>query len=144
MQVMQPLTRLVAGVAGAVLVVSTFLPWAGLDGGDDPTGWDLNAGVATLCMVTGLIAIAAAASAGRIGLFRPDISMRAAADVFAVATTVVVAVVLLFDLPDDADAGAGGVIALLAAAAVAGVCGDYRVFRGAPLFPRIDAERERR
>lgn len=142
MQAMGPMTRLLTGAAGIALIASTFLPWATAPGGADQTGWDLTAGVAALALIAGLIAVAAALTKGTVGLFRPDVSMRAAADLFGVATTLVVGAFLLFDLPDGADAGAGVVIALAGAIVAMAAAGDYRVFKGAPVFPRIRAEGE--
>jgi hypothetical protein len=135
-------TRLLTGGAGAVLVVSAFLPWAKASGGGDVTGWDLTAGGAALVLTAGLIAVAAAATGGTVGLFRPDVSLRAAADLFSVATAAVVIVVMLADVPEGADVAYGAVLALLGAVAVAGACGDYRVFRGAPLFPGLEVKDE--
>jgi dolichol kinase len=87
-----------------------------------------------LALFAGLVAIAAAVTGGRIGLFRPDVSFRGAADVLGVASSVVLACVVLFDL---ADVAYGAFVALVAAVAVMGLSGDYRVLRGAPSFPSL-------
>lgn len=129
--------RLAVGAAGAALAVSGFLPWSESEG-VEATGWETSAGPAVLALLTGLVAIAAAATGGRIGLFRPDVSLRGAADILALVTTAVVVGVVLFDLADEASAGLGAVVAIGAAIVVAGCCGDYRVFRGASLFPSLD------
>lgn len=127
--------RPVAGAAGAALIASLFMQWAQGPGAEYSV-WDFEAGVGILTFCTGLIAITAAATDGRVGLFRPDVSMSGAADLFGVATALVVGALALFDLPSATDAGLGVFVALGAAVVVAGVCGDYRVLRGAPLFPR--------
>jgi hypothetical protein len=130
--------RTAAGVAGAALVISTFLPWA-----DSRAGWDLSAGVAALVAAAGLVAITVAVSGGRIGLFRSDVSFRGAADILAVVTTVVIVCVIVFDLPEGVGADVGLWLALLGAIVVAGVCGDYRPLRGdAATFPSLESKRE--
>ncbi len=118
--------RLPVGIAGAALMVALFLPWAE-QGGTSVTAWNLNAGVATLAFATGLVAVAAAATNGTIGLFRPDLSMRAAADLLAVITAVALIAVVLFDLPEGAGAQAGAFLAIAANVVISGCCGDYRV-----------------
>jgi hypothetical protein len=132
------MTRVVAGVSGAGLVAAPFLPWA-RSGGSVLTGWEMSSGSAALVTLAGLVAIAAAATGGQIGFFRPDVSLKGAGDLFGVATTVVVACVMFLDMPAGATGAYGGFIALAGAIALAGVCGDYRVLRGAPAFPRLDS-----
>lgn len=125
--------RLGVGIAGAALALSGFLPWSG-SGGEDATGWEVASGPAALVLLAGLVAVAAAATGGRIGLFRPDVSLRGGADVLGVASSVVLACVLLFDLPDPVY---GAFVALVAAVVVMGLSGDYRVLKGAPAFPPL-------
>jgi hypothetical protein len=120
-------------VAGAALIVAGFLPWA-----NGVSGWELTAGVAALTLVAGLAGMVVGATGGRIGVFRPDVSVRGAADLLGLASTLTVGCVLLFDLPDGTGAELGAYVALIAAAAIAVACGDYRVLRDAPVFPRID------
>jgi hypothetical protein len=129
--------RLGVGIAGAALALSGFLPWSE-SAGADAAGWDVASGPAALGLLAGLVAVAAAATGGRIGLFRPDVSMRGAADVLGVASSTVLACVVLFDLPGDPDYGA--FVALIAAVAVMGLSGDYRVLRGAPAFPSLSSD----
>jgi hypothetical protein len=128
--------RPVAAAAGAALIASLFTPWA-QQGGAGQSVWDLEAGVGVLVLLTGLVGIAAAATNGRIGVFRPDVSTGGAADLFGVVTAVVVGAFVAFGLPEGASAGIGAWVALAAAAAQAFACGDYRVLRGAPVFPRV-------
>jgi hypothetical protein len=47
---------------------------------------------------------------------------------------------LIFDFPEGASREIGAFLALIAAAAVAGGAGDYRVLRGASLFPKTTSE----
>jgi hypothetical protein len=117
------------------LAVSGFLPWSD-SGGVEAAGWDVASGPAALALLAGLVAVAAAATGGQIGLFRPDVSLRGAADVLGVASSAVLACVVLFDLPDPAY---GAFVALVAAVVVMGLSGDYRVLRGAPAFPPLSS-----
>ena len=125
--------RVGVGVAGAALAVSGFLPWSD-SGGAEAAGWDVASGPAALALLAGLVAAAAAVTGGEIGLFRPDVSLRGAADVLGVASSVVLACVVLFDLTAPAY---GAFVALGAAVVVMGLSGDYRVLRGAPAFPSL-------
>jgi peptidoglycan/LPS O-acetylase OafA/YrhL len=125
--------RPVVAAGGLILMVSLFLPWSSGEAASE-TAWQVNAGVAVLALGAGVIALAAAATNGRMGLFRPDVSMSGGADLFCVATTIAVGAVVLFDL---ADPGPGAIVALLAAAVTACVCADWRPLKGAPLFPRV-------
>ena len=130
-----PVARGTVALGGACLIVSPFLAWAG-----DTSGWDYSAAAGILALAAGVIAFAAALTGGRIGLFRPDVSMVGATDMFSVATSVVIGYLILFDLPQGAEAGAGIILALGSAVIVAAVTGDYSVLKGAPTFPRLDKE----
>jgi hypothetical protein len=124
--------RRVVAAAGVALIASVFLPWA--DGaGASSTGWDVAPGIAALCVLAGGAALLGAATNGQIGVFRPDVSSSAAADLLNVATTVAVGAFVLFD---DASPAAGAYLALASAAVAACASADWRVLRGAPLFPR--------
>ena len=132
--------RLIAGAGGTGLIVSLFLPWAA--GGDvDRSGFELWTMADVFLLIVGLVAIAAALTGGRIGVFRPDLSLVGAADLLGVVSTVLLVWLLVFDFPTGADREIGAFLALIAAMAVAGGAGDYSTLRGAPLFPRLDGER---
>ena len=120
--------RAVVGVAGVALMVAVFLPWA-----EGETAWDLEPAIAVLCLLAGAAALVGAATDGQIGLFRPDVSSSAAADLLNVAATAVIATFVLFD---DASPAAGAYLALASAAVAACGSADWRPLRGAPLFPR--------
>lgn len=134
------LGQIVAGAGGILLIVSLFLPWASVEG-TDRTGFELLTMADAFLVIVALVAIGAALTWGRFGLFRPDMSVNAAADLLGVVATVVLAWFLLFDFPAGAGHEIGVFLALVAAIAIAGGTGDYSVLRGASLFPRID-ERE--
>jgi hypothetical protein len=129
--------QLITGAGGVLLVVSLFLPWAG-DGKMQRTGFELLTIGDALLLIVGLVAIAAALTWGRYGLFRPDVSLNGAADLLGVVATILLVWLIVFDFPSGASREVGVFLALVAAIAIAGGAGDYSTLRGAPLFPRID------
>lgn len=131
------LGQAVAGAGGVLLIVSLFLPWAGA-GGIDRTGFELLRMGDVFLLIAGLVAIGAALTWGRFGLFRPDMSLTGAADLLGVTATIALAWLILFDFPPGASREIGVYLALVATIAIAAGAGDYSTLRGAPLFPRID------
>ena len=136
------LGQMVAGAGGVLLIVSLFLPWAGAEGADR-TGFELLTMADALLLIVALVAIGAALTWGRFGLFRPDMSVNGAADLLSVVATILLAWFVLFDFPQGASREIGVFLALVATIAIAGGTGDYSVLRGAPLFPRIDEGEQR-
>jgi hypothetical protein len=133
------LGRLLAGVGGALLIVSLFLPWADGLAGASRSGWELSRATDVLYVIVGVLGIAAAITGGRFGFFRPDLSLNATADILGVAATIVLGWLILFDFPSGASREAGVYLALIAAITVASGAGDFRV---RSLFPRMpDGER---
>jgi len=125
--------RLVIGGGGALLIGSLFMPWErGLN------GWELFSTTDIVFLIVGIVALAAAITGGRVGLFRPDVSLNGAADVLALVAIVLIVWLLIFDSPDGVSHGAGIFVALAASLAIAAAAGDYRVLRGASWFPRLD------
>ena len=131
--------QLIAGAAGALLIVSLFLPWAS-DGGVDRSGWDVLTMADLFMLIVGLFAIGTALTGGRFGLFRPNLSLTGATDGFGVVATILIAWLVIVDFPDGAGREVGVFLALVAATAVAGGTGDYSTLRGAPPFPRIQRD----
>lgn len=131
------LGQMVAGAGGVLLIVSLFLPWAGAEGADR-TGFELLTMADVFLAIVALVAIAAALTWGRFGLFRPDMSLNGAADLLSVVATILLAWFILADFPSGASPEVGVFLALAATIAIAGGTGDYSVLRGASLFPRID------
>jgi hypothetical protein len=131
--------QLIAGVAGALLIVSLFLPWADT-GGVSRNGWELWTMADVFFAIAAFFAITAAITGGRFGLFRPDLSVNGATDLLGVLATVLLAWLIIFDFPAGASREIGVYLALIAAMAIAGGAGDYRTLRGAPLFPRAPAD----
>jgi hypothetical protein len=133
---------LIAGAGGALLIVSLFLPWADVKG-VSRSGWEFLTMVDVFLLIVGLAAIGAAITGGRVGLFRPDLSLNGATDLLGVVATMLIAWLILFDFPQGASREIGVFLALISVMAVAGGAGDYRTLRGAPLFPPTDGEDHR-
>jgi hypothetical protein len=129
-----------AGAGGALMIVSLFLPWASA-GGVDRSGFELLTTTDVFLVIAGLVAIAAAITGGRIGLFRPDLSLNAAADLLGLVATTLIAWLLLVDFPDGAGREVGVFLALVAAVVVACGVGDYAPLRGASWFPSLGSDR---
>ena len=128
--------QLIAGAGGVLLIVSLFLPWA--EQGDiSRSGWELWTMADIFFLIAGLCAIAAAITGGRFGLFRPDVTLIGATDLFGVVATVLIGWLLIFDFPAGADPEIGAFGALIGAITIAGGAGDYRPLRGASWFPRV-------
>ncbi len=133
------LSRLVTGAGGALLIASLFLPWAEVHG-STVTGWELWTTADVLFVLTGGVAIAVAVTGGRYGLFRPDLSLRGAADLLGIASTLLIGWLILFDFPPDAGYEPGTFLALLLAFAISCGAADWSVVRGAPMFPALRDE----
>jgi hypothetical protein len=136
------LGQLVAGAGGVLLIVSLFLPWASI-GGVDRSGWELLTVADVFFLIAGLVAIGAAITGGRVGLFRPDLSLNGAADLLGIVSTILIGWLVLFDFPDGAGREIGVFLALISAITVSGGAGDYRPLRGAPWFPPTESSRRR-
>jgi len=124
--------RLLAGVGGAVLIASLFMPWSDAAGATHD-GWETLDTWDVFLAITGACGIAAAVTGGRFGFFRPDLSFNGMTDIFGVVATILIAW-LLFDFPSGADQEVGVYLALVGAAVIATGAGDFRV---RSLFPEI-------
>lgn len=120
--------QLIAGAGGVLLIVSLFLPWADVQGVSQ-TGWEFSTMADVFFLIAGIVAIAAAITGGRISFFRPDLSLNAATDLLGVVATLLLAWLLVFDFPADANPEIGAYLALIAAIAIMGGAGDYSVLR---------------
>jgi hypothetical protein len=134
--------RSIVGAGGVLLIVSLFLPWAGSEG-TSQTGFELWTMADVFLLIVGLVAIGAALTWGRFGLFRADVSVNGAADLLGVIATIAVAWSILFDFPSGASREVGIYLALVATIVIATGAGDYSALRGSPLFPRIDGGERR-
>ncbi len=124
--------RLVIGAGGALLIAALFMPWAG-----GRSGWELLTTADVFFLVAGVVALVAAITGGRIGLFRPDLTLIAATDLLALVAIVLTGWLLVFDFPAGAAREVGAFLALIAATTIAAGAGDYRPLRGASWFPRV-------
>lgn len=120
--------QLVAGAGGALLIVSLFMPWVEANGANR-SGWEFSTTTDVFLLIAALMAIASTLTGGRITLFRPDMSVNAAADLLGVVATVLLAYLLIFDLPSNETAQAGLYLALVSAIAIMSGAGDYSMFR---------------
>jgi hypothetical protein len=129
--------RLLAGLGGALLIASLFMPWSEAAGVTDD-GWQTLSAWDIFLLITGACGFAAAITGGRFGFFRPDLSFNGMTDIFGVIAGILIAWLILFDFPSDANREVGLYLALVGAAAVATGAGDFRV---KSVFPRMpDAE----
>ena len=129
--------NLIVGTGGALLLLALFLPWAKA-GGESASGWELSTTTDVYLLIAALIALAAAATGGHIGLFRPDVSLMGAADILNVVASALIAWLLFFDFPEGLDRGIGVWLALVGALVAAFGAADWRPVKGgAPVFPRI-------
>jgi hypothetical protein len=128
--------QLIAGVGGALLIASLFLPWADV-AGVHQTGWEFNTVAAALFLVAGVFGITTAITGGQYGLGRPDLSIIAATDLLNTTSMLLLAWLIPFDFPEHATRQPGVVGALISTAATAFAVADYRPLRGAPWFPSI-------
>jgi len=135
--------QLIAGAGGALLIISLFLPWADVQG-VSRSGWELWTMADVFFLIAGLTALGAAITGGRIGLFRPDLSLNGATDLLGVVATVLLTWLIIFDFPEGASREIGVFLALIAAIAIVGGAGDYRVLRGGSWFPRTTEDDGRR
>ena len=118
----------IAGAGGVLLIVSLFLPWMEAQG-QSQTGWEFSTMADVFFLIAGTLAVAALLTGGRVTLFRPDLTLNAATDIFGVASSLMLGWLLLFDVPSGADPQAGAFLALAGAVAVLGGAGDYSMFR---------------
>ena len=132
--------RLLAGCGGALLIGALFLPWSET-AGVAHEGWQTLRTWDVFLVITGASGIAAAITDGRFGFFRPDLSFNGMTDIFGVVAGILIAWLILFDLPSGANREVGLYLALAGAVAVATGAGDFRV---RSLFPRMpNADRSR-
>ncbi len=131
--------RLLAACGGILLIVSLFLPWS-TTAGHAESGWDAVSVSDVFFLITGICGLAAGISGGRFGFFRRDLSMNAMTDIFGVVSGILIAWLILFDLPAGATREAGVYLALVGALTVATGAGDFRITSPFPRVPGSDRE----
>jgi hypothetical protein len=130
------LGQMICGAGGVGLIASLFLPWAGA--GDTTTsGWELWTTADAFYLIVGVTAVAMALTGGHFGLFRPDLSLRGAADLLGVVATLLLVWLVVFDFPAGAGREIGAYVALASAVAIMCGAGDYGTLRGEPAFPPL-------
>lgn len=127
--------RLIAGMGGALLIVTLFLPWANA-AGVGQSGWQLNTVLAVYLLIVGLLGIATAITGGQYGIGRADVSLIGATDLLN-TTAIVLLAWQIFDFPEAAtrQVGVYGALALVTITGLA--VADYRPLRGAPWFAPV-------
>jgi len=128
--------RLIAGVGGALLIASLFLPWADA-AGVQQSGWQFNAVLAVYLGIAGVFGIATAITGGQYGIGGADVSLIGATGLLNTIAIVLLAW-LIFDFPEHATRQPGVYGALALATITDLAVADYRPLRGAPWFaPRF-------
>ena len=127
--------RLIAGVGGALLIASLFVPWADA-AGVRHSGWHVNTVLAVYLVIVGVFGIATAITGGQYGIGRADVSLIGATDLLN-TTAIVLLAWLVLDFPEQAtrQAGVFGALALVTLTGLA--VADYRPLRGAPWFAPV-------
>jgi drug/metabolite transporter (DMT)-like permease len=129
--------RLIAGVGGALLIASLFLPWADA-AGVRQSGWQINTVLAVYLVVVGVFGIATAITGGQYGIGRADVSLIGATDLLN-TTAILLLAWLIFDFPEHATRQAGVYGALVLVTITGLAVADYRPLRGAPWFAPINS-----
>jgi hypothetical protein len=127
--------RLLAGIGGALLIASLFMPWSESAAGVSQSGWEAQTTLDVLLLISGLLGLAAAITGGRFGFFRPDLSLNATADIVNVIAAILLIWLIAFDWPAGTTHQAGAYLALAAATAIATGAGDFRVRSFFPKLP---------
>jgi hypothetical protein len=107
-------SQMVAGGAGALLIIFLFLPWYGA-AGTNFSGWNATASV--LFLITGIVAIALALTAGT-GPSVPGTTLSGVTATLGLVA-VVVAIWTIFDPPGPTSAKIGLFLSVIASIAIA-------------------------
>jgi hypothetical protein len=110
--------QMIAAGAGVLLFIFLFLPWMGVDGGDSFSGWESTNTFDVYLLITAVVAIAAALTAGG-GIALPGVTMNGASAVLGIVGTIITLWLLIFDFPDGLDRKIGIFLGLIAVAAIA-------------------------
>lgn len=107
---------MIAGGAGVALIVLLFLPWFTAEGADSLSAWEAFTIGDLFLLITGLVAIGAALTAGDAII--PGLSWNGAAMLLGGIATILI-LWLLIDFPDPFSRGIWVFLALIAAGAIA-------------------------
>jgi hypothetical protein len=105
--------QMIAGGAGVLLFIFLFLPWFG-----DVSGWEGQSSTDVYMLITAVVAVGAALTAGQ-GLSLPGVTMNGATALLGGVATTLLIWLIVFDFPEGASRGIGIFLSLLAAAAIA-------------------------
>jgi drug/metabolite transporter (DMT)-like permease len=130
--------RLIAGIGGALLIASLFLPWADA-AGIRQSGWQFNTVLAVYLVIVGVFGIATGITGGQYGIGRADVSLIGATDLLN-TTGIVLLAWLVLDFPEHATRQAGVYGALVLVTITGLAVADYRPLRGAPWFAPVRTE----
>lgn len=108
---------MIAGGAGVALIVLLFLPWFSVEGADNLNAWQAFTIGDLFLLITGLVAIGAALTAGDAIL--PGLSWTGAAALLGAIATLLILWLLIFDWPEGTSRGIFAFVALIATAAIA-------------------------
>ncbi len=121
--------NLIAAAGGVLLFIFLFLPWFGIDTGavpegveapdDSLSGWEGQNTFDVYLLITALVAIAAALTAGGAGLALPGMTLNGATALLGGVGTVLILWLLIFDFPDGFDRKVGIFLGLIAVAGIA-------------------------
>jgi hypothetical protein len=103
----------IAGAGGVALFIFLFLPWFG-----DVTGWEGQSSTDIYMLITAVVAVATAVTAGK-GVDLPGISMNGATMLLGGVATLLLIWLIVFDFPEGQSRGIGIILALVAAVAIA-------------------------
>jgi hypothetical protein len=112
----------IAGLGGLLLFVFLFLPWFGLPGASQ-SGWEGQSSTDIYLLITALVAVATALSAGR-AFALPGLSMNGATALLGGVATIILIWLSFLDFPSGTDRKVGVYLSLIAAIVVA--YGGYR------------------
>lgn len=105
--------EMIAGAGGVALIIFLFLPWFG-----DLSGWEGQSSTDIYMLITAVVAIATALTAGG-GFSLPGITMNGATALLGGVATILLIWLIVFDFPEGVDRGIGIILSLVAAAAIA-------------------------
>jgi hypothetical protein len=105
--------QLIAGGAGVLLFIFLFLPWFG-----DFSGWEGQSSTDIYMLITAVIAVATALTAGG-GFYLPGVTLNGATALLGGVATILLIWLVVFDFPEGEDRGIGIILSLIAAAGIA-------------------------
>jgi hypothetical protein len=109
---------MIAAVAGAILFISLFLSWGGVEGGEGFSGWESQSTLDIFLFILALFAVVPAVLAMTGG--DADLPFASSATTFLLGAIGTIMMVYLFlDFPDVLDKKFGFIVAVLATIGVA-------------------------